>query len=1181
MLEARSLTKYYNHTAAVRQVSFTVSPGEILGYLGPNGAGKSTTVKMLVGLIEPSEGQIFYQGRSVYEDFTAFERRIGYVPEEAHLYPHLSGREYLQLAGRLRGMPRRILEPKMDEFLRVFGLASDAHAPLSSYSKGMRQKILLSAALLHDPDVLILDEPFSGLDVTSALMLRRLLHALADRGKITLYSSHVLEVVEKICSTVVILRKGEVVAYDSIERLRELMSQPSLEGVFAQLAEVDDGEDVANRIVEVMAHRGGAVPGAGDRAEASAPPERPVAIGLRAYHAIASAFPDEFQNVYGEELSRTAEDAIEPVWRQHGAFGLARLLIDVAVQVAIEQVAEAGKNIRYGIRALLGSPGFTLVALLSLCLGICIATCAYSEMNGMLADSPGVANPDELVAIHDPRSYPAYQRYRDLHDLFSATMAYIAPVPFDVFAGGRAERSWGHLVTSSYFAALGAKPALGRFFDAADDQRGRTPDAVISYRLWEGRLGSDPSIIGKTLRINGHTCIVIGVTQKDFRGASPAVFPAEVWLPVSVDGRLAPELAGDALERRDLAIFQVVGRLRPGISLGRARLELDATDRQLAESYGELDQENRAKRVELVQGGKIMPFRKQDLPFFREFFLIMGGLILLIACANVANMMLARAAERRRDIAVRLAMGASRSRLIRQLLTESLLVAAAAAPPAFLLCMWLMRLASHLRMPLPIPTELDLTPDWRAWVFTLVLIGFTGLAFGLMPALEATRTDLVTALKEGGNIRLRKYRALSMRKVLVLCQMAASLTLLLLTGYMGLGIQSTLGVQEGFDPQNLYLISLDPVRDGYSAARAADFFEKLRERVKALPGVVSVCLTDTLPVATDGSPGVRFTMPERQASGAPARYWARKHVVGREYFETAGIKILAGRSFERQDEEGRTAAVIVSQEAVRQNWNSQDPVGSRIEIANGKPSGGFAIWPGTFDNRANTIGQGVRTFEVVGVARNVSEDIVASKKHLAIYFPLHTADYAQPSLRGVTLMVRGAPGVDVIRAVEREVSAMDPAINAFNARSMAEHIDQYMSALKGASWTYGMMGLFGLVLAVVGVAGVTAYAVAQRGHEIGIRLALGAQKRDVLGLVMKEGAILVLGGTAAGLALAWVGKQALGASFFSVASLSVKGTDLGLLVGAPVLLASLALLACYLPARRSMRIDPMVTLRQE
>jgi ABC-2 type transport system ATP-binding protein len=253
MLEARSLTKYYDHYLAVRNVSFSIEQGEVLGYLGPNGAGKSTTIKMLTGMIEPSQGQIFFQGRTVYDDLTAFQRRIGYVPEEAHVYAHLSGREYLQLVGRLRGMPRRILEPKMDEFLRLFSLGNDGHILLSSYSKGMRQKILLAAALLHNPDVLILDEPFSGLDVTSALVLRNLLRGLAKRGKIILYSSHVLEVVEKVCSKVLILHKGEVAAYDSIDRLREMMSQPSLEGVFAQLTEVEDSEALAGQILEIMA----------------------------------------------------------------------------------------------------------------------------------------------------------------------------------------------------------------------------------------------------------------------------------------------------------------------------------------------------------------------------------------------------------------------------------------------------------------------------------------------------------------------------------------------------------------------------------------------------------------------------------------------------------------------------------------------------------------------------------------------------------------------------------------------------------------------------------------------------------------------------------------------------------------------------------------------------------------
>jgi predicted permease len=1167
MLEARSLTKYYDGTAAVRAVSFAIRPGEILGYLGPNGAGKSTTVKMLVGLIEPSEGQIFYRGQSVYDDLVAFERRIGYVPEEPHLYPHLSGREYLQLTGRLRGMPSRTLEPRLDEFLSIFGLMSDSHAPLASYSKGMRQKILLSAALLHDPEILILDEPFSGLDVTSALMLRSLLRTLADRGKIILYSSHVLEVVEKVCSNVLILRKGEIVAYDSIVRLRELMSQPSLEGVFAQLADAGDGEEVANRIVNAMAIR--EEPGL----------TRPVALGVRVYRGIAGAMPEEFNNAYGDELLATAEEAVEPAWKREGARGLARLLLDVAIRVPIEHLSQFARNLRFALRTLKGSPGFTLVAVLSLCLGICVVTCAYTEMSGLLREIPGVSQPAQLVGLQSPSSFPAYRRYHELKEVFSETYAHVAPVPFGLSLGERTERRWGHLVTASYFPALSAQPAAGRFFTAADDDRGQAPSVVLSYRLWEGRFGLDPSVIGKPLRVNGYPCMVVGVAQKEFRGASPTIFPADIWVSLSAGALMAPELAGNAMERRDLTIFQVAGRLRPGVAESRAKVELEAASRQLAESFGEFNSSQKPQRIELVQAGRMIPLRKQDLPFFREFFFVMGGLILLIACANLANMMLARAAGRRREISVRLALGAGRARLVGELMSEAILLAAGAAVPAFLLSVWLMRLASRVKMPLPMSVEMDLTPDWTALLFTALVSGVAALAFGIAPALQATRADLATALKGGADTPLHKGRTLSPRKVLVVCQIAASLTLLLLTAFMGMGIQSSIGVQEGFNPKNLHLLALDPVRDGVPAAETPHLLAQLLGRVKSLPGVAAACLTDTLPVSVDGNPGVQFSDAGARSAGAAEALWARKHVVGSGYFETAGIRILAGRGFDKRDEEGRTEAVVVSQEAVRRFWNGRNPVGRRIEIRNHSASGGLGIWPGTFDNRGNMVGEGTRTVEVAGVVSDVSEDLIASKKHPALYFPLRAADYAQPSLRGLTLMMRGTPGANVIRDARGAVEALDARITPFNARSMEQHIDQYMSALKGASWTYGLMGFFGLVLASVGVAGVTAYSVSRRAREIGIRMALGAQKRNVLALVMREGASLVVCGTTLGLAVAWAGIRALSNMFFTVAS--VRSYDPALLGGAPLLLGGLALLACYLPARRSTRIDPVVTLRQE
>jgi macrolide transport system ATP-binding/permease protein len=908
------------------------------------------------------------------------------------------------------------------------------------------------------------------------------------------------------------------------------------------------------------------------------PHQRPVAIGLRLYRALARAFPSEFKNAYGDDLAQMTEDAIEPVWQRYGALGLVRLLADIAIRVPIEHLAELRQDVRYGLRMLAASPGFTLVALVSLSLGIAVATCAYSEVNGLiLRDLPGVPKPQELVALEAPTSYPNYKRYRERTDLFSSTLAYVAPVPFGVSLGGRTQRIWGHLVTPSYFATLGVHPTLGRFFDPQAEQPGQAPVIVVSYRFWQEHLGSGLAVIGSTLRINGQLCTVIGVGPTNFLGASPSFFPADIWIPVSVRARIAPELADNALERRDVAMFQMVGRLGPGITVERAQAALDSVARQMEHDYGDAGRDSGGRRVSLVPGGKMLPIRRRDRPFFMEVLLLLGGLVLLIACANAANMMLARAADRRREIAVRLSLGASRVRLIRQLLTESMLVAAGAGVLGFILTVWLMHLGSQTRMPYPMPVSFDLNPDWHALLFALAVTGLAGLAFGLAPALQATRTDLTPALKEGGNIQLTRYRRVSLRNGLMLCQMAGSLTLLLLTGFLGLGIQTTMGVQQGFDSRNLYLISLDPVRDGYSGAQATAFFDQLLDRVKRLPSVVAATLTDTVPVAVDGNPGAIFS--DAGAGGEKATHSARKHAVGKDYFETAGIPILLGRGFRKEDETNGAAPVIVSEELVRAYWKGESVLGRRIEIGSGQASAGLGVVPGTFDLRPGALGHERQIFEVVGVAKDISEDFVASKKHPAIYFPLQRADYAQPSLRGVTLMVRGLPGVDVIGAVQREIADTDASLTPFNARSMTEQIAQYMASLRSAAWTWNLLGVFGLILASVGLAGVTAYRVTQRRHEIGIRMALGAQRSDVLRLVMQEGAILITAGTLIGMAFTWAGVRLMSSFFFTVAS--VNTFDPVLLVGAPLLLAGLALVACYVPARRSMRVDPAIALRQE
>ena len=880
MLEARSLAKYYNHTAAVRGVSFTILPGEILGYLGPKGAGKSTTVKMLTGLIEPSEGQIFYDGRSVHDDFPAYQRRVGYVPEEAHLYPHLTGYEYLQLVGRLLGMPRRALEPKIDEFLRLFSLWDDRHDPLSAYSKGMRQKVLLSAALLHNPDILILDEPFSGLDVTSAMVLRSLIHALAQQGKIILYSSHVLEVVEKVCSKVLILRKGEVVAYDSIGHLRDLMSQPSLEGVFAQLAETENSDELAGKILHVMT------------ADAAAPP--------------APLKPP---------LERPAAAYFSGFW----------------------------KDFRHALRTLAGSPGFTAVAVISLALGACIATCALSEMNGMLwREVPLASRPNELVSFQSPVSYPDYQRYRERTDLFSSSTAYIAPVPFTVDVTGRTERAWGQLVTPSYFPTLGVQPAAGRFFDSHYDQPGAPAAVVVSYPYWRNHLGSDPAVIGKTLRVNGHPATILGVAPAGFLGASPLLYPADLWLPVQSAVRLAPELAGNALERRDRQMFRVTGRLLPGATQARAEAELDAVARKIEDDFVEPGRNRPGRRVTLVEGGKLLPFRKQDKPVFTSFFLLIAALMALIPCTNVANMLLARAVTRRREIAVRLALGAGRARLIRQLLTESVILAAAAGALGFLGSMWLMRALSHVKMPFLSPVNYDFQPDLRVLLCALAMMVITGLAFGLAPALQATRTNLQSALKEGGALSIGRNRRLSARNLLIVSQVAGTLTLLTMLGFQSFGIQTTLGIQQGFDPGNLYLVSLDPVRDGFSGRQSEVLLRNVLDRVKLLPSISSAALTQSVPVSMPGA----SLQVLRPVGGSRAITSAFKHVVGHDYFATARVPILRGREFRREDETAGAAKVIVSEALVREFWPRVDPLGRTVQIGEaGTGAGGSADAP--------------------------------------------------------------------------------------------------------------------------------------------------------------------------------------------------------------------------------------------
>ncbi|HEY2012624.1 MAG TPA: ABC transporter permease [Bryobacteraceae bacterium] len=421
-------------------------------------------------------------------------------------------------------------------------------------------------------------------------------------------------------------------------------------------------------------------------------------------------------------MVQVAEDAIEAIWRQHGMLGLARLLADIAIRIPAEHLAELRQDVRLGLRTLAGSPGFTAVALISLSLGICVATSAFSELNAViLRDVPGVAQPDRLVVLQPAASYPAYERIRERGSLFSSTFAYVAPVPFGVSIGGHTERAWGHLVTPSYFSTLGVRPVLGRFFDLGQEQA-QAPDVVISYRFWQNHLGSNPLVVGKTLRVNGHECTILGVGPKGFLGAAPLVFYADLWLPVSVDTRVAPELADHALERRDRKIFQVIGRLQPGVTVQRAEAELDTVARQFEQAYGEEDLQRRGRRTSLLPGGKVFP-------------------------VGLAGVTAYSVTQRGHEIGIRIALGAGRGDVLRLVMGEGLVLVVAGTVLGLAGAWGAARMLSTMIAALATATSAS-TSDPVLLVGAPLLLAGLALAACYLPARKSTRIDPVVALRQ-------------------------------------------------------------------------------------------------------------------------------------------------------------------------------------------------------------------------------------------------------------------------------------------------------------------------------------------------------------------------------------------------------------------------------------------------
>jgi predicted permease len=742
----------------------------------------------------------------------------------------------------------------------------------------------------------------------------------------------------------------------------------------------------------------------------------------------------------------------------------------------------------------------------------------------------------------------------------------MAMVPFSVALEGavnaKAERIFGHLVSTEYFQVLGVNPGRGRLLSPEDDKPGGPPVAVVSDRFWRTRMESDPRAVGRTVKINGQTVTVVGVGPKDFLGVWP-IMPADIFVPLTVRERLAPELADGILQQREARSFRALFRLAPGVTTANAEAALETMTRNLdREGFSaEQAERNRAGHsVRLLPGGVVMPMKREDLPMMLGFSGVLMGLILLIACTNLANMLLARAAGRRREIAIRLAVGASRFRLVRQLLTESLIIAAAGGAAGLVLTYWLTNAASTMKLPIDLPFQFDIRPDGSVLIFTILLSAIVGVAFGLAPALAATRADVAPSLKDGaGSHQLRAYRKFGMRNLLVVWQVAGSLMLLLVTGFVVLGFSKSTTINLGLDTKPLYLMGLDPVRDGYSPDQAAALFEKLPDRLRSMSALRGAALSDSPPFNNLNSSNMQIVgIGDGQESSTMLKGSTRQSV-GTGYFAAMGVGVLQGREFNDHDIQRppQAMSMIVNQTAARELFPSGDALGRRVTAKD-------------------------QSYEIVGIVRDMQASLFTNAVAPAIYVPLTRRSLARPSTSGITLLVNAAAGPDAVDAVRREIAAIDPNLNLFRVRSMNDQITETVSYLRIAVSIYAAMGIFALVLASVGLAGVTAYSVAQRRKEIGIRMALGAKKSQVLGLVLREGSALVAVGTVLGFAGAFAMSRVLSSMLNQLAeAMNTNVGNVALIVGAPILLAGLAMLACYFPARRSTKIDPLQALREE
>lgn len=806
----------------------------------------------------------------------------------------------------------------------------------------------------------------------------------------------------------------------------------------------------------------------------------------------------------------------------------------------------SGRDLAYAMRWLLKHPTVTCAAILSIGLGIGANVTIFSMINRFVLHPPPVGDPARLVAIETSKggsfssemSKPLYEVLRDQMRSFSGVAACYELVPASISGFGEPERIWGQGVTSNFFDVAQLHMALGRGFVQGEEH---VPEVVLGYGLWLRRFHGDPEITGKPVTISGHIFTVIGIAPQGFRSVDQ-LLNAEFWIPLAYAANLVPDI-GNPTDRASQWLA-VTARLRPGVTSVEMQNELRTVGARLAQMYPAT---NKDMTFEVHQAGTL-PFRERGMVLgFLSALLVVVLLVLAIAATNVANLLFAQAVSRQRDMAVRLALGATRAWICRQMLMESLLLGLGGGVLGVALSLLAVRGLSTFHLPIPIPLNLALTIDWRVIAFAFLLSMASGLLLGLAPGWAASRPFLANALKNEDALA-RPGRRISLRNLLLVVQIAMSMVLLCITGLFLRSLMSAATMNLGFRAHGVLMVSIDPRLSGYSPERTIVFLRRLQERVDGLPGVSSAAIVDYPPLSIGGR------TDDLQIAGSPngTGVGTDLYMVSRDYLNTMGIQLIAGRDFNKNEPAGGAIGAIVSRAFAERVFGARNPLGQHVR------------------------GSG-KTYEIVGVTENTKSRTLGEGVRPVLYRALAQTVTNEQSFIGYTVVARTAGDpTTLLEPVRRQIHALDPAMAILDAETMDEHIRSAYFLPRLAATLFGTFGFIGTVLTAVGLYGVISYAVSRRTREIGIRMALGAQPGSVEWLILRQGMVLSLIAVILGWPIAWMFAKVARSFLYGI-----QPHDLPTFVFVPMALLIIALIACWMPAHRASLVNPAETLRAE